>query len=110
MNGDKNGGTPDNNTNNNNNNNDKLDRSCCNFWRSFDVPLIYCEIELDLKWSSCAIFEISKTPKVGESNPVDATETNRATSKIKVQNVIGAATLFCYNKATLQNVLELIIS
>ena len=33
-----------------------------NFWRSLDLPLINCEIELDLKWrKNCAISEVSRT-------------------------------------------------
>ena len=28
-----------------------------NFWRSLDLPLVNCEIELDLRWTSnCVIF------------------------------------------------------
>ena len=34
-----------------------------NFWRFLDLPLINCEIELDLSWSKeCIISEISITP------------------------------------------------
>ena len=33
-----------------------------NFWKSLDLPLINCEIELDLSWSRyCIITEISRT-------------------------------------------------
>ena len=36
-----------------------------NFWRSLDLPLINCEIELDLSWSKeCIISEISKTSRI----------------------------------------------
>ena len=36
-----------------------------NIWRSFDLPLINCEIELDVKWTkNCVISEIYKTPEV----------------------------------------------
>ena len=36
-----------------------------NFWRSLDLPLINCEIELDLPWSrNCVISEISRTAAV----------------------------------------------
>ena len=36
-----------------------------NFWRLLDLPLINCEIELDLSWSEeCIIPEISITPRV----------------------------------------------
>ena len=35
-----------------------------NFWRSLDLPLINCEIELDLSWSKeCIISEISITSR-----------------------------------------------
>ena len=35
------------------------------FWRSLDLPLINCEIELDLPWSKeCVISEISITLRV----------------------------------------------
>ena len=34
-------------------------------WRSFDLPLINCEIENDLSWlEDCLISEISRTPEV----------------------------------------------
>ena len=33
-----------------------------NFWKSLDLPLINCEIELDFSWSRyCVIIEISRT-------------------------------------------------
>ena len=33
-------------------------------WRSFDLPLINCEIENDLSWlEDCLISEISRTPE-----------------------------------------------
>ena len=36
-----------------------------NFWRSLDLPLINCKIELGLPWSrKCVISEICRTPKV----------------------------------------------
>ena len=36
-----------------------------NFWRSLDLPLINCKIELDLSWSKeCIISEISIIPAV----------------------------------------------
>ena len=36
-----------------------------NFWRFLDLPLINCEIELDLSWSKeCVISKISITPAV----------------------------------------------
>ena len=43
-----------------------------NFWRFLDLPLISCEIELDLSWSKeCIISEISITPAI-PGNPPDA--------------------------------------
>ena len=36
-----------------------------NFWRSLDLPLINCEIELDMLWSiTCTLSEISRTSEV----------------------------------------------
>ena len=33
-----------------------------NFWRSFDLPLINCEIEFDLLWSKeCVVSSINST-------------------------------------------------
>ena len=54
-----------------------------NFWRSLDLPLINCEIELDVTWSrNCVISEISRTPEVNGNNPVDTTQTKGATFQI----------------------------
>ena len=62
-------------------------RYLSHFWRSFDLPLINCQIELDLSWSRyCVISEISRTSRaVPNTNPVRyevATTTNSATSQI----------------------------
>ena len=47
-----------------------------NFWRFIDLPLINCEIELDLPWSKeCIITEISITPEVLGDNSVDSIQT-----------------------------------
>ena len=55
-----------------------------NFWRSLDLPLINCEIQLDFSWSkNCQIFEISRTPEVSGNNPKDETLTNGAAFQIK---------------------------
>ena len=70
--------------------NNKLDaevvallRYLSNFWRFLDLPLIQCEIEVDLKWSNnWVIFEISRTLEVGRDNSVDVTLTIGATLKI----------------------------
>ena len=41
------------------------DKYLSNFWRSLDLPLSNCEIELDLSWSrNCILSEISRTPGV----------------------------------------------
>ena len=59
-----------------------------NFWRSLDLHLINCEIELDLSWSrDCIISKISKTSAVPANPPVtavEATETVRATFQINI--------------------------
>ena len=40
-----------------------------NFWRSLDLPLINCEIELDLRWArNCIISKISRTFKAVDPN------------------------------------------
>ena len=60
-----------------------------NFWRSLDLPLINCEIELDLKWiKNCVISEISRTFRAvnPNANPVGyqvETATTGATFQIK---------------------------
>ena len=39
-----------------------------NFWRFLDLPLINCEIELDLSWSKkCIISEILITPAIPDN-------------------------------------------
>ena len=46
-----------------------------NFWRSLSLPLINCEIELDLSWSRCCVIsEISRTPAVPANVLVPAIE------------------------------------
>ena len=57
-----------------------------NFWRSLDLPLINCEIELDLSWSkNCIISEISRTFRAVGNPPVEQVVTVRtgATFQIK---------------------------
>ena len=55
-----------------------------NFWRSLDLPLINCEIQLDFSWSkNCRIFEISRTPEVAGNSPKDETLTTGAAFQIK---------------------------
>ena len=61
-----------------------------NFWRSLDLPLVNCEMELDLSWwKYCIIPEISRTAAVAENpnaNPpapaVAATATTSTTFQI----------------------------
>ena len=54
-----------------------------NFWRSLDLPLINCEIELDLSCSkNCAISEISRTPEMLGANSAETTTTTSAISQI----------------------------
>ena len=51
-----------------------------NFWRSIDLSLINCEIELDLKWTkNCVISEISKTLAVPVNPPVPAMKATQTT-------------------------------
>ena len=53
-----------------------------NFSRSLDVPLINCEIELDLLWSRyCVTFEILITPRIA-GNPPPARQTTNAAFQI----------------------------
>ena len=59
-----------------------------NFWRSLDLPLINCEIELYLRWTkNCVISEISRAFRVVNPNadPVEyevVTQTTGATFQI----------------------------
>ena len=40
-----------------------------NFWRSLDLPLIECKIELDLRWArNCVISEISRASREVDPN------------------------------------------
>ena len=63
-----------------------------NFWRSLDLPLINCEIELDLKWTKyCVLSEVSRKFREVDANvaPVVrkvATTTTRATFQINNLN------------------------
>ena len=53
------------------------------FWRSLDLSLINCEIQLDYSWSNdCVIPAISRAEAVGEYNPVTAPETTKSTFRI----------------------------
>ena len=53
------------------------------FWTSLELPLINCEIKLDLSWSrNCVVSEISRTAAVAENLPVAATATTSARFRI----------------------------
>ena len=58
------------------------------FWRSLDLPLINCEIELDFRWeTNCIITKISRTIRAVDPNADQVayelvTETTRATFQI----------------------------
>ena len=55
------------------------------------MPLINCEIELDLSRSKeCIISEISKTPEMRGDNPVDVIQTTGATFQINNANIDNA--------------------
>ena len=59
-----------------------------NFWRSLNLPLINCELDLDLTWSKKSVIsEILRTPQVGGDNLVDETRTTGATFKINSTNL-----------------------
>ena len=50
-------------------------KNLSNFWISFDLPLINCEIELNLSCSRYRIIsEISRTPAVAANPPVPTLE------------------------------------
>ena len=67
-----------------------------NIWRSFDLPLINCEIELDVKWTkNCVISEIYKTPEV----PVNPNANPR---NPLIQATVKTTTKFQVNNAKLQ--------
>ena len=61
-----------------------------NFGRSLDLPLINCEVKLDLSWSRyCIISAVSRTPAVPAIPPVpavQATQTTGATFELATQS------------------------
>ena len=85
-----------------------------NFWRFLDLPLINCEIELDLSWSKeCILSEISITPReAGNPNAnlpvpsVAAIQTTEATFQINnAKFFVPVITLFInYNIKFLENI------
>ena len=79
------------------NDNDTLDvevviplKYLSNFGRSLDLPLINCEVKLDLSWSRyCIISAVSRTPAVPAIPPVpavQATQTTGATFELATQS------------------------
>ena len=53
------------------------------FWRFLNLPLINCNIVLDLTWLKyCVISGILTTPEVAGDNPADETLTTGATFQI----------------------------
>ena len=65
-----------------------------NFWRFLDLPLICCEIKLDLKWTKdCVISEIWKT---NTNSVVHQVETATTSATFQINNVklyVSAVTL-----------------
>ena len=76
-----------------------------NFWRSLHLPLINCEIQLDLSWSKdCVVFEILKTPEVPATpaaNPptdhVPPTQTTGVTFQITSDKLCVPVVTFSIN-------------
>ena len=86
-----------------------------NFWRSLDLPLINCEIELDLPWSRyCVISEVSRTSRgVSNTDPVRykvATTTNSITFQLDNANLyfpIVTLSIVCGNIKFLENIKQI---
>ena len=58
-------------------------KTLSNFWRSLNLPLITCEIELDLSWSKeCIVSERSITSAIAGNLPTPARQTTGATFQI----------------------------
>ena len=69
-----------------------------NFWRFLDLPLINCEIELDLSWSKeCIMSEISIVPEVRGDNPVAAIQTTGTTFQINNAKLYVLVVTFSIN-------------
>ena len=70
-----------------------------NFWRSMDLLLMKCEIELNLRWTrNCIISEISRTAALGGDNLVEETTTISASfEKTNANLYIPAVTLSINN-------------
>ena len=69
-----------------------------NLWRSLDLPLINCEIEIDLTWSKYwVIYEISRTPEVGGANPADTTITTKATCQMNNAKLYATVVILSIN-------------
>ena len=58
-----------------------------NFWRSLDLPLINCEIELDLRWSkNCVISDLSRTFRGVGDPPVQEVATATTGAIFRINN------------------------
>ena len=70
-----------------------------NFWRSFDLPLINWEIELDLLWLRyCVVSEISRTAAMAQNPLVVGTATTSARFRInKTKFYVPVVTLSINN-------------
>ena len=78
-----------------------------NFWRSLDLLLTNCEIEIDLSWSKeCVISEISITPTIAGNLPNSARQTTRVRFQINnVKLYVPVLTLSIYDDIKfLQNI------
>ena len=59
-----------------------------NFWKSLDLSLIKCEVEIGLSWlKSCIIPETLRTTAMSTDNPAEATLSTGATFQIKSLNL-----------------------
>ena len=65
-----------------------------NFWRSLNLPLNNCKMELDLKWTNCVLSEIRRTPTI-LANP----STNLLIATVEATQTTGA--IFQINNAKL---------
>ena len=39
-----------------------------NFWRSFEMPLIYCKVELKLRWTKNCVLSVAGTDNTNGNN------------------------------------------
>ena len=72
-------------------------KNLSNFWRSLNLLLINCEIELDLTWSKhCVMSEMLRTPDTEGANPADETLTTGATFQINNAELLCSSCCFVY--------------